>query len=96
MARQKVQKAVIGFLCLCTVLMFSMNFTCPEIDNTYGWLYSVLENLRLSINKDMFQLTIYWGALFYCNLKLLKMLWHLRIEFNTCIILAFFGKLANR
>ena len=46
MARQKVQKAVIGFLCLCTVLMFSMNFTCPEIDNTYGWLYSVLENLR--------------------------------------------------
>ena len=73
MARQKVQKIVIGFLCLCTVLMFSMNFTCPEIDNTYGWLYSVLENLRLSINKDMFQLTIYWGALFYCNLKLLNL-----------------------
>lgn len=73
MARQKVQKAVIGFLCLCTVLMFSMNFTCPEIDNTYGWLYSVLENLRLSINKDMFQLTIYWGALFYCNIKLLNL-----------------------
>lgn len=73
MARQKVQKTVIGFLCLCTVLMFSMNFTCPEIDNTYGWLYSVLENLRLSINKDMFQLTIYWGALFYCNLKLLNL-----------------------
>lgn len=73
MARRKVQKAVIGFLCLCTVLMFSMNFTCPEIDNTYGWLYTVLENLRLSINKDMFQLTIYWGALFYCNLKLLNL-----------------------
>ena len=71
MTKQNVQKMITGFLCLCTVLMFSMDFICPEINTSYGSIYAILENLRLSINKDFFQLTVYWAALFYCNLRLM-------------------------
>lgn len=73
MTKQNIQKILAGILCICTVLMFNMDFVIPEIDTSYGNIYMILENLRLSINKNFFDLTIYWAALYYCNIKLMDM-----------------------
>lgn len=68
--RQTKDKIVVGFLCLCTVLMFNLNFAFPEVDTTYGFVYQILENIRMSFETDFFQLSIFWGALYFCNIKL--------------------------
>lgn len=57
---------------LCTILAFGLSFQRPVVENTYGLVYSILENLRLSIKFDFFTLTVLWAAFYYASMQIEK------------------------
>ena len=65
-----VEKIRVALLCLCTVLMFELNLQLAEISELATGIYEILENLRMSLNSNFFQMTIVFGAFYYVNIKI--------------------------
>lgn len=66
----RVEKIRVALLCFCTVLMFELNFQVTEISESARGIYEILENLRMSLDGNFFQMTIMFGAFYYVNIKI--------------------------
>lgn len=69
-----MRKIYLAFLALCTTLMFSLSFSnpelvSPELFQTEGYLYKIIENMRQSLTNDLFTMSIMFAIFYYISIK---------------------------
>lgn len=69
---EKKKQVRIAFLSLCTILAFCLSFELPVMENDYGVLYRIFENLRYSLKYDYFVMSVLWVAFFIVGVQIEK------------------------
>lgn len=69
-SNKRYMNCITALLCFCTTLFFNISFSQPEITGDAGVIYSVFENLRLSMRNDFFMMTIVFLIFYYINQKI--------------------------